>query len=154
MRRKVGHQNLTLLFSIPSGANSFVCLVKINSRQEKEKSKSKWKILFTVCCCSVEELENGDDDTAATNFSQGRCLSQSTGTLPNFKDLLHKKIVAASSHPRTVLYPVAHPLTNRFYKKFLFVFVCFVSLVFFWSRELNFRQNNAKIQMKRKQNKN
>ena len=154
MRRKVGHQNLILLFSIPSGANSFVCRVKINSRQEKEKSKSKWKILFTVCCCSVGESENGDNDTAATNFSQGRCLSQSTGTLPNFKDLLHKKIVAASSHPRTVLYPVAHPLTNRFYKKFLFVFVCFVSLVFFWSRELNFRQNNAKIQMKRKQNKN
>ena len=93
-------------------------------------------------------------DTAATNFRQRKCLSQSTGTLPNFKDLLHKKIVAGSSHPRTVIYPVAHPLTNRFYKKFLFVFVCFVSLVFFWSRELNFRQNNAKIQMKRKQNKN
>ena len=123
--------------------------IQLASRKVKAK-----KMLFTVCCWSVDESENGDNDTAATNFSQGRCLSQSTGTLPNFKDLLHKKIVAASSHPRTVLYPVAHPLTNRFYKKFLFVFVCFVSLVFFWSRELNFRQNNAKIQMKRKQNKN
>ena len=35
MRRKVGHQNLILLFSIPSGANSFVCRVKFNLRQEK-----------------------------------------------------------------------------------------------------------------------
>ena len=53
--------------------------------------------------------------------------------------------------------PFFTPLHTRLqivYKKFLFVFVCFVSLVFFWSRELNFRQNNAKIQMKRKQNKN
>ena len=42
MRRKVGHQNLIQLFSIPSGANSFVCRVKFNSRQEKIKAREKF----------------------------------------------------------------------------------------------------------------
>ena len=53
MRRKVGHQNLILLFSIPSGANSFVCRVKFNSRQEKFCSQfvvvlsTSWKMATT-----------------------------------------------------------------------------------------------------------
>ena len=34
------------------------------------KSKSKRKFLFAVCCCSVDESENGDDDTAATIFKK------------------------------------------------------------------------------------
>ena len=49
MRRKVGHQNLILLFSIPSGANSFVCRVKFNSRQEKYvKAREKFCSQFVV----------------------------------------------------------------------------------------------------------
>ena len=55
---------------------------------------------------------------------------------------------------RTARGPLFTPVHSPAYKsKFLFVFVCFVSLLFFWSRKLNFRQNNAKIQMKRKENK-
>ena len=96
-------------------------------------------------------------DTAATNFRQRKCLSQSTGTLLhvvkipllNFKDLLQKdcgRVVppADRSLPRC---------TPAYKSKFLFVFVCFVSLVFFWSRELNFHQKNAKTQMKRNKTK-
>ena len=118
MRRKVGHQNLILLFSIPSGANSFVCRVKFASRKVIKSNQIKSNESF---------LENGDDDTAATNFRQRRCLSQSTGTLPHvmkiplpkFKDILHKKIVVGSYRPRTVLYPGA--LTRLQIE----VFVCF-----------------------------
>ena len=114
MRRKVGHQNLILLFSIPSGANSFVCRVKFNSRL--------WVPLVRQC-----HSADSTTCTAATNFRQRRCLSQSTGTLPHvvkialpkFKDLLHKKIVVGSYRPRTVLYPGA--LTRLQIE----VFVCF-----------------------------
>ena len=94
-------------------------------KRRKVKASEKFCSQFVVVLSTIEE--NGDDDTAATNFSQGRCLSQSTGTLPHvvkiplpkFKDLMHKKIVVGSYRPRTVLYPSA--LTRLQIK----VFVCF-----------------------------
>ena len=68
---------------------------------------------------------------------QKRCLSQSTGSLSHVVKFLPLKLqrplaqedplavaVAVSSHPRTVLYPGAHPPTNRSFR--LFSFVSFV----------------------------
>ena len=102
------------------------------------KSKSKRKFLFAVCCCSVNESKSGDDDTAATIFKKDvfRNRRAPSPTSWRFSPLNSKTSCTRRSSRRRrgcVVPPADSTLprcTLAYKSKFLFVFVCFVSLVF------------------------
>ena len=130
MRRKVGHQNLILLFSIPSGANSFVCRVKFASRKVIKSNQMNlfWKMATTIQWRQISSREDVFRNRRAPSPTSWRFPS------PNLKISCTRRLWS----DRTARGPFFTPVHSPAYKsKFLFVFVCFVSLVFFWSSQDN-----------------
>ena len=115
-------------------------LLFVGWNSNHKKSKSKRKILFRVCCSTSWKMAttiqrrqiSGREDV----FRNRRAPSPTSWRFPspNLKISCTRRLWS----DRTARGPFFTPVHSPAYKsKFLFVFVCFVSLVFFWSSQDN-----------------